>query len=72
MKALSPDVRTSIMVSVNGISGNSFRDAQLRRREYRQSGRYILVLNGEDLKRIETGESVIKILQDKYDELYLI
>lgn len=72
MKALSPDVKTSILISVNGISGNSYRDAKLRIREYRKEGRYILVLDGKDLERIEAGETIIRVIRDKYDELYLI
>jgi hypothetical protein len=72
MAALSPDVRTAVLVAPKGVTGDQLHDAQLRRREHRQSGRYIMVVDGNDLARLAAGRSFAKILEEKHDELYLI
>lgn len=72
MTTLSPDVKTGILVAVNGISGDSYRDAQLRRREYRQKGIYIIVIERDDLERVVAGQPISQIIEEKYNELYLI
>jgi dCTP deaminase len=72
MNALSPDVKTGILVAVNGISGNSYRDAQLRRREYRQKGIYIVVIERTDLERVAAGKVMSQVIEERYNELYLI
>jgi len=60
------------LVAPNGISGDAHRDAQLRRREFRQKGRYIVVLDRDDLKRAADGDPMARIVEEKYGELYLI
>lgn len=72
MNALSPDVKTGILVAVNGISGDAYRDAQLRRREYRQKGIYIIVIERSDLEQIAAGQPISRIIEEKHNELYLI
>ena len=72
MNALSPDVKTGILVAVNGISGDSYRDAQLRRREYRQKGTYIIVIERSDLEQVAAGQPISRIIEEKHNELYLI
>ena len=64
MESLSHGVRSAILVCINGISGNSYRVAQLRRRELRQKGRYILVLDRKDLQRVVNGETITEILEE--------
>lgn len=72
MEALSPDVKGGILIAPNGVSGDAQRDAQLRRREFRQKGRYIVVLDRGDLKRIADGNPLVQVVEEKYSELYLI
>jgi Holliday junction resolvase-like predicted endonuclease len=72
LQALSPDAKTGILVSPNGITGDFARDAALKVREARQRGRYILVLDAGDLRRIVEGASLEHVIEKKYEQLLLI
>lgn len=72
LQSLSPDARVGILVAVNGITGDSYRDAMLKVREARQRGQYILVLERKDLEEIATGAQLSKVIERKYDETLLI
>jgi len=72
LQALSPDAKTGILVALNGITGNSYKDAVLKIREARQRGRYILVFDRHDLKEIAGGTSLDQMIEKKYDATILI
>ena len=72
LQALSPDAKTGILVALNGVTGTGYSDAILKIREARQRGRYVLILNGNDLQKIAEGASLSSIIEKKYDETILI
>lgn len=72
MRAISPDVRLGILVAPNGVSGDYRSDGLLKIREKRQQGLYIVVLAREDLEAIASGTHASKVIERKYDELFLI
>ncbi len=72
MDVISPDVQTSILVSMKGITGNYYRDVQSRRRELRQERRHVLVLDKADLEGIVNCASQARVIEEKNDKLMLI
>lgn len=72
LQALSPDAKTGILVALNGITGDTYADAVLKVREARQRGRYIIVLDRNDLQEIAHGVSLSHIIEKKYDATILI
>ena len=72
LQALSPDAKAGILVAINGITGDHYSDAMLKIREARQRGRYILVLEGKDLKDLVIGDSLAQVIEAKYDAMMLL
>jgi Holliday junction resolvase-like predicted endonuclease len=72
MRSISPDVKTGILVAMNGISGDAHRDAMLKVREARQRGQYILVLERSDIEEACSGISLAQLLERKYEALVLL
>jgi hypothetical protein len=72
MDAISPDARTSILVSMKGITGNYYRDVQSRRRGLRRKRHYVLVLDKADLDGIFNCASQARVIEEKNDKLMLI
>lgn len=72
MKSISPDVKLGILVAPNGVSGDYQSDAVLKIREKRQQGLYIIVLVKEDLEEIAAGTHTSKVIEKKYEKLFLI
>lgn len=70
--SLGPDAKTGILVAPNGLTGNAYRDAMLKIREKRQLGRYIILLDKQDLEHIADGTHASLVIERKYDELFLI
>jgi hypothetical protein len=63
---------TSILLTLNGITGNDFRDARLLLRELRQKEQYIIVLNESDLVEIAAGVDPSDKIKEKYHEIFTI
>jgi len=72
MKSISSDVKLGLLVAPNGVSGNWKSNAILKIREKRQQGIYIVVLVKEDLEKIATGTHTSKIIEKKFEKLFLI
>lgn len=72
MRSISPDVNLGLLVAVNGVSGDFQTDALLKIRENRQRGLYIVTLEKEDLEEIAAGSHTSKVIETKYEKLFLI
>lgn len=73
LKSIGPDARTGILIAPNGISGDDSgrRDAFRKIREKRQKGKYIIVLELENLEYIADGVNVAKEIQERYENMNL-
>lgn len=70
-KLVLQDCRGGVLFSSRGITGEGkMRDAELQvlKAHYR-AGKVILVLNEEDFQRVSTGENLIFMLRQKYEEV---
>lgn len=72
LESLTPDAKTGILIAPNGVSGNERKDAKLKIREKRQRGRYLLVIEREDLLQLADGVHPAEIIERKYNETLLI
>jgi len=72
MRTISRNVKLGILVAPNGVSGDYQSNAVLKIREKRQQGLYIVVLVKEDLEEIAAGTHTAKVIEKKYEELFLI
>jgi Restriction endonuclease len=63
-------IRTSLLFSVKGISGDGNRDGWGAVRDHRNSGYKIVVLDGDDLEDIFRCVNVSDKVDEKYVELY--
>lgn len=72
MRAMGPDCKSAVLVSINGVTGDSYKDAMLKIREARQDGRYIIVLEAGDLHAIADGTSFSEIIERRYEQTLLI
>ncbi len=72
MKTLSPDIKTGMLISPKGITGNSNKDATLKVRDKRREGLNIIVLDMNSLQRIASGENASKVIEKGYNELFRI
>lgn len=72
LQSLGPDVKTAILVAPNGVTGDKKSDAFLKIREKRQQGRYIVVLDRDDLEMIANGTHAAAVLERKFGEMWLI
>jgi hypothetical protein len=72
LDSISPDAKTGILVAPNGVSGDTYSDAVLKIREKRKAGRYIIVLDRNDLDEIAKGTHAAKVIEHKYTELLVI
>ena len=71
MHSIGPDTKTAILIAPNGISGHSGSGAMLKIREKRQDGRYIILLDGNDLNEIANGRHAAEVIEKKYEELFI-
>ena len=63
---------TGVAVTLRGITGNEYRDAKMLIREYRQKGKYIIVLNEGDLAEIADGVDPSDKIRERYYDIFLI
>ncbi len=70
--SLSPDTKTGILVAPNGVTGDTYHDAMLKIREKRQQGKYLILLDRQDLEQIANGTHASVVIERKYDALFLI
>jgi hypothetical protein len=69
MEAVSPDVKTGLLVARNGVTGRRERDARGKIRDARVSGRNILVIDGGALNEIVEMGDASTVLERCYWEL---
>jgi len=60
------DCSTGIFVAFSGITGDDYSNAQLIVREALQESRHIIVLNWDDIEKVEDGDTWIKLLKHRY------
>jgi deoxycytidine triphosphate deaminase len=72
LESLGPDAKTAILVAPNGVTGDPQSDAVLKIREKRQKGRYIVVLDRNDLETIVNGTHAASVVDRKFEELWFI
>jgi len=72
MEMMGPDAKVGILVTLEGITGDKFRDAVALIRDYRLKGKYIIVLDKEDLKEIANGCPVTRKLEKRYTDVFVI
>ena len=68
------DCKAGILFSKTGITGKNFNKDYLFGvrtilKSYHHLGRIIMILNYDDFKKTVKGESLIKILRDKYEDV---
>lgn len=73
LQAISPDAKTAILVAPKGVTGSGMRDARLKIREWRQRGRYVLLIEEDQIHEVGQGlASFAEKVEESYERLYLI
>ncbi len=72
MESISPDTKLGILIAPNGVSGPRDNNALLKIREKRQRGRYVVVLDRDDLLRIGQGDHASDVIETRFRQLMLI
>jgi deoxycytidine triphosphate deaminase len=72
LHSLGPDAKAAILVSPNGVTGDSASDAVLKIREARQRGLYVIVLDCFDLEALVQGVPLAEVIERKYEAILLI
>jgi deoxycytidine triphosphate deaminase len=72
LHSLGPDAKAAILVSPNGVTGDSASDAVLKIREARQRGLYVIVLDCFDLEALVKGVPLAEVIECKYEAILLI
>ena len=71
-KLESAGITTGLLITLNGITGNEYKDARLLIREYRQKGIRIVVVENDDLLEIANGIHPSDKIREKFYEIFKI
>jgi len=72
LESMSPDAKTAILFAPNGVTGDSYSDALLKIREFRQKGRNIVVIDRKSLEEIASGIHASIVIEKRFNQLWLI
>jgi len=72
LASLGPDVKTTILIAPNGVTGSRNRAGWLKVRELRQRGKLIIVLDRKMLDLLLSGRHPADVIEHAYHSVWLI